>query len=450
MKSVTFNLKVITPLFMGGAKHQAELRVQSFKGMIRFWWRALKSENDIKKLKEEEVKIFGGSIKKEDHKKNNSGSEEGIASKVKIVIKQNMVPSGSDLKSDFKLEYFFNKNTRSIDGKHGGINYLLYSTMLGNEQNRKFIRPDSTFSIQFCSRDENALKQTIAAFWCAVFLGGFGTRSRRGGGNLVVKSVEGETYGLSFLPKDDIANWLKGNLKTCFELIGSKPKNLCHAYPNLSINRVVVSNNNFNTWIEALNNIGNKFKEFRNKNKGKIFETAAFGLPIRHSQGGIINLVKELNNSREEKLRRASPIIIKVLEVNNNKYRWMVLRLAGRFQPENKQYKVKFNNEVKDVNYSLIDEFWNTIKNGNSEIILSIPKNIDDIKKKLVERGAKEVILFGSKARGDFKEKSDIDIAYVGDKTIFTQDINGNIDLVNLNKADDKLKKKITIEGLKL
>ncbi len=53
MKSITFTLRVITPLFMGGANQQAELRAQSFKGMIRFWWRALKAEINIKKLKEE-------------------------------------------------------------------------------------------------------------------------------------------------------------------------------------------------------------------------------------------------------------------------------------------------------------------------------------------------------------------------------------------------------------
>ena len=50
-KKIIFKLKIITPLFIGGAQRQAELRTQSFNGMFRYWFR-----------------IAGGSL--EDEKKN--------------------------------------------------------------------------------------------------------------------------------------------------------------------------------------------------------------------------------------------------------------------------------------------------------------------------------------------------------------------------------------------
>ena len=34
--------KVVTPMFCGGADiEKAELRIASFKGVLRYWWRAL-------------------------------------------------------------------------------------------------------------------------------------------------------------------------------------------------------------------------------------------------------------------------------------------------------------------------------------------------------------------------------------------------------------------------
>ena len=33
--------RIVTPMFCGGAEQQAEFRLASFKGVLRFWWRAL-------------------------------------------------------------------------------------------------------------------------------------------------------------------------------------------------------------------------------------------------------------------------------------------------------------------------------------------------------------------------------------------------------------------------
>ncbi len=75
MKETTLSCEIITPMFMAGADGKIpELRPSEFKGMMRFWWRAVKAEDDIEKLKKEEAKIFGG-----------TGEGEG-KSKVKIEL----------------------------------------------------------------------------------------------------------------------------------------------------------------------------------------------------------------------------------------------------------------------------------------------------------------------------------------------------------------------------
>jgi CRISPR-associated protein Cmr1 len=45
MEKITFECEIITPMFMyGGDGKTLELRPSEFKGMLRFWWRALHPE----------------------------------------------------------------------------------------------------------------------------------------------------------------------------------------------------------------------------------------------------------------------------------------------------------------------------------------------------------------------------------------------------------------------
>lgn len=65
MNSVTFECEIITPMFLAGADEKTpELRPPSIKGMMRFWWRAIKGEEDIKKLGKEEGALFGSNNEK--------------------------------------------------------------------------------------------------------------------------------------------------------------------------------------------------------------------------------------------------------------------------------------------------------------------------------------------------------------------------------------------------
>ena len=56
--------RVVTPMFCGGAEpdKRAELRPSSFKGVLRFWWRALawsRLGGDLGQIKQQEDALFG-------------------------------------------------------------------------------------------------------------------------------------------------------------------------------------------------------------------------------------------------------------------------------------------------------------------------------------------------------------------------------------------------------
>jgi 23S rRNA (uracil1939-C5)-methyltransferase len=88
---------------------------------------------------------------------------------------------------------------------------------------------------------------------------------------------------------------------------------------------------------------------------------------------------------------------------------------------------------------------------GLSEKII---KQIIDIIIKYSDPG--KIMIFGSRARGDFKKTSDIDIAIEGGnnpgylREILDEDLNTllNIDVVYLDKIENNFKKEILNEGL--
>jgi CRISPR-associated protein Cmr1 len=145
MKTEEITLKVITPMFMLGADNKTpELRPSEFKGMMRFWWRAIRACDDIDKLKKEEVEIFGG-----------SGENEG-KSKVKITLKPIQIAYGEYRVLPHSETKFFKSNS---------------------------IKENSTFKILLTTYDDNYFETAKNALLISILVGGFGKRSRRGFGS---------------------------------------------------------------------------------------------------------------------------------------------------------------------------------------------------------------------------------------------------------------------------
>jgi CRISPR-associated protein Cmr1 len=343
VKRLTFDLEFITPAFIGGANQQAELRPASFVGLLRWWWRALKGECNIEKLREEEVKIFGGIAK------NLRKEEIKMASPVYLRVEGD-VRKGNNLINQCRL--------------NAGVGYLYHFVTVKGK--REFIEPDSRLRLTLIGKDE-VLKHYIASLWALVFLGGVGARSRRGGGNLRVVSYEPkdlvEDLKISFTPTDNLREWFKKNLKRAKELVRSS-ETPCDKYSNLPYPKngdikLEISKTKFNTWYEALNDIGKEFMKFRSENRQSVFDAAVFGFSVIRGKGLFVE-------AKEKIKRRSSPVIIKVVKNSEGKYQWMVLGLEGKFLPDGA--KLRFWEEAGEPNFGLIEKFFQELgKKGGAK-----------------------------------------------------------------------------------
>ncbi len=363
---ITFKCKSITPLFMAGADGRIpELRPSEFKGMMRWWWRAIKAENDIERLKNDEANIFGG-----------TGEGEG-KSKVQVRVKGISPPKvGNNLKVDYRLKWRFDRNTNSLVGENAGIGYLLYSTVLPNRE-RPYIKDGYEFELTLTSMDEEAFNKACASLWLAIYLGGFGTRARRGGGNIEVTGMN-TNNSINFIceAKDpsQLKKFLEINLIEVKKICGINANSVKPEYTNLKNSKILIFEPK-NNWKEALNFLGEKYREFRTNNKTKIFETAVFGMPVMHSMGSV-RIVPYVNVNKSERLseRWASSLIFKVIKSSNN-YFPVIVKLSpggvdyiGKERKEGDKWKPE-NHDVKKFTENLINQFLNNLPKREESVL---------------------------------------------------------------------------------
>lgn len=180
--------RIVTPCFSGGADHVAELRLPSFKGVLRFWWRAwawAHYNRDLEIVKGREDKLFGGPT---------TGQSRVLLSLVNG-------PQPRILPKDAIL---LAPDRRSTVGE--GARYLGYGVMhaypsaktgvKAGQLQRACLLPPHDFTVHLrCRRiDDEMLESVTAALTALGLLGGMGARSRNGYGSLCLQSlrVDGE------------------------------------------------------------------------------------------------------------------------------------------------------------------------------------------------------------------------------------------------------------------
>jgi len=227
MQTIRFECETITPMFMYGADGKtAELRPASIKGVMRFWWRAIHGNSNIKELKEAESLIFGSTKER---------------SKVNIRVR----------KKEFKVKKF-----AEIKEK---FDYLFFSIKMQNKEEPKEYFEKIKFEVILSSSDKKALTEASYSFILLSLFGGLGSRSRRGGGSFVINSISDENYS-HFLLKD-----IK-NLNNIYEKIREYFQNtyniseVNNEYSTLSTLNFKLSSSK-NSWNEALSDIETKYKK---------------------------------------------------------------------------------------------------------------------------------------------------------------------------------------------
>jgi CRISPR-associated protein Cmr1 len=304
MRTFSLKCKVITPLFMGGANQQPELRTQSINGLLRWWFRI--AGGSI----EDEKRIFGWA---------GETSNQGL---VRIFIKE----------PPFQPQEF--------SPKQAGYNYLGFSLKLTKRksfpENQKF-----EMSISFHPKaNEEDIKKFFCTLWLAFNLGNFGSRARRGFGAIKIEKIEenrnditNNCYGLNFVPSGNLGTWINKNLNEIKKVLNQPRKDI----PSLFDNFEIYIFGNGNSWQNLLNQAGQKYQSFRKQKP--IDKRIVFGLPI-------------VAVGKYKNLRRASPLMFKILEVDKDEYVLILIVM----KPDNKRPFI-FHPEINNVSWNLLSSF---------------------------------------------------------------------------------------------
>lgn len=353
---VKASFTVTTPLFCHGAnqREEAEIRPPSFKGVLRFWWRALawnRLKGDLRSIKKEEDELFG--------------SPDTGQSKVSLFIdvegKPKVIQEGDVL-----------SRTSSTTGPLGdGALYLGYGVMSAFGRRPKNGKPKIKkgelkfacihapidFTVRLNCRDttERELATLLNALKALGTFGGMGAKSRKGYGSLVLDSLrlDSKTIWSSPAAVDGLRNLIS-------ELASSGQEK--SPYPEYTAfsghTRVILCQSSKRIPVELLDLIGREMVRYRAWGyKGKILggnvkserkfrddhdlmkkhsnqrdkhpHRICFGLP--HDYGK--SAYKEVRPYWNQIERRASPLFIHLHQLGGEPTA-VVSLLTARFLPE--------------------------------------------------------------------------------------------------------------------
>ena len=178
--------EVLTPLYLGGADQDAELRPPSIKGLLRYWWRAVNPRTTCSKNlngeDEGEAAVFGG-----------AGPGQGQSP---FLLGMDSPLRGNAHWEKALVQPFDIKPVGKGDLPQNGLAYLGYPFPLQDKervgagrQRRKYIEPGQHLKLTciFTRRPTPEITRGIAASaWFLGHFGGAGSRSRRGFGSLTL------------------------------------------------------------------------------------------------------------------------------------------------------------------------------------------------------------------------------------------------------------------------
>lgn len=294
-----FEIEVVTPMFLGSANaNEAELRVPSLKGLLRFWWRATCGISDVSALKNRENEIFGNTSYK-------------APFSIWIENPNNVKPVLKDLpKGDtFKVKTF----------TLGIIEYLAFGL---RDHKKGYLRPHfpsgSKFTVKFMFLNKDQQDEVLPAFYSLIHFGGMGARMRNGFGSLsIVEPV-----------KPPIS--LDGPMQT-------------YSATSDNADLFLTQKVDYGKWEDALSAIGLAYKDAR------------LSLEPRHQFKSRRLIAKPIVQDRESKKQRhAKPYFLHVGKATTGGYYGQILYMPYQYYQENlrKGYEVagkQMNKKIKKM-----------------------------------------------------------------------------------------------------
>lgn len=352
--------RIVTPMFCGGAKQQqAEFRLASFKGVLRFWWRTLMwgRAKDCRDLCVQEAALFGA-------------SNENIGqSKVRLRIVDQRLAAPVEDGQVFEA------------GRLSGAHYLGYGVMeafasatkktQAGQLTRSMI-PSGTFGVECLLSPGLSPDQREAVVNALVLVGtvgGLGSKSRKGYGSLTLTqlTVGGQTRSLAIDPADQLTGLVKNRHPGLPEWTAWSRES-----------RVVTVSAKNASAVQVLDLLGREQVFFRSwGNHGKVLgqpsernfpldhdlskgqhvdidypKRVVFGLPHNYGKG------KEVGPASTKFDRRASPLFLHVHQTaDDSPVTGVVTFLPARFLPQGE--RIRAFNRVRPINESA--SFWEPI-----------------------------------------------------------------------------------------
>ena len=187
--TIDVTYRVVTPLFCASVDQDLpELRLPSFKGVLRYWWRALawaRYDGDLRVLRRREDRLFGSAD----------------AGQSRILLRLTPATNPETVAKDTVLTVSASSSRAVGDGAR----YLGYGLMEAFASSRKGTRAgqlqraclrspvdspfDFTVQIRARGLDDRELASLTDALIALGMLGGMGARSRRGYGSLALQSL---------------------------------------------------------------------------------------------------------------------------------------------------------------------------------------------------------------------------------------------------------------------
>ncbi|MCS7244366.1 MAG: type III-B CRISPR module RAMP protein Cmr1, partial [Candidatus Calescibacterium sp.] len=231
MRSIVFELKIVTPLFMGNATFASEIRTQSINGVIRHWFRLLGGDP------EKEVKLFGNTFSK--------GNVFIRINSEKLTPINKQISVNNYVSFPIKKRSYIPTELNGLKSTNFTITFLFHPRL-----------------------NEEEIKQFLCAFWCSLYLGNFGSRSTRGFGSLICTNQPNfeslvKNFCLSFEINEDTSQWYKQQIDYIKNINKwERVKNLPFVFEDLEI---YLLSENFSNYEEAINRMSSLMQKYRKK-----------------------------------------------------------------------------------------------------------------------------------------------------------------------------------------
>jgi CRISPR-associated protein Cmr1 len=300
----SYRIETVTPMFLGGADGaSAELRVQSIKGMLRFWWRALHPGLTAEELFKKEGRIFG-STEGDIHQKS---AFSFYIDEEKSRIKTEMKLNGGKI---FRVEH------RNITA--GIYHYLSVGlfNMKARKYSREHITAESVFILNFIFENDYVKNEVEDALKALITFGGLGAKSRNGFGSL---------YSEDLQPI----------------IIGDRKKHQLSDYSAFSETSNLYKFSKHDTWQDALSQVG---LVYRNMRLSREISIAKHNTALRRFLALPIVSDKSLPNKRH-----AKPCFLKIAKTADGKFKGQILVMPYKYREPLDNSKNQYDEMIKKM-----------------------------------------------------------------------------------------------------